>query len=152
MTSSPSISTGRYGAHGSGISVHRAAAMVTGAAGVAVQLAFDATNDNVAALNASLVAGDVVVEDESPYCVSGQVVVGVVGGLTSITVDLYRNGVLVLSQDFPVGAGPVVVVPFTLPLDLPDPSTLQVQVTSQGAGGAPIITGRQFTSLTVAAV
>lgn len=156
MTAGPSfIGGGSYGNHGTGIAVQRDAAAVTGAAGVYGIVAFDGTNDAVPAENASLAAGIVTVEDPGFYCIAGQVMITVIAGVTGVGAQLFRDGVLVgqwEEQGITVAIGGIVAVSFTQMLELGNPATLEVRAASFGAGGAPLVTGRAFTFMTVAAI
>lgn len=156
MTAGPSfIGGGSYGNHGTGIAVQRDAAAVTGAAGVYGIVAFDGTNDAVPAENASLAAGIVTVEDPGFYCVAGQVQAQAVLLMTGLGVQLLRDGLVVgqwEEQGLTVALGGIVTIQFTQMLELGNPATLEVRAASFGAGGAPLVTGRAFTFMTVAAI
>lgn len=146
---------GQYGGHGSGISVDRSAAMVTGAVDTYGQVPFDTVNDAVTATNAALVSGDVVVESEWYYCVTAQAQVEYVAGLTGIGVRLLRDGVVVggsEQREITVAAGGMLVASVTALLYLQSPSVISLEVASFGSGGTPIATGRSATFLSVEAI
>lgn len=149
------VSGGRYGHHGSGIGAHLSANQATGLASAYGTVVLDATNDDVATVNASLAGGVVTTTSSGPYCDGGLVTFEALGGETGFGIQLVRDGVVVTQIErtgIAPAAGDRVPIPFCVPLDHGDPATVEVRAASFGAGGATVVGGRAFTFLSVAAV
>lgn len=141
--------------HTRGVSVHRAAALATGAAGAYVPVVFDAVNDNVVEYGASLAGGVVTVDGEGAYCTGGLVTVGWVLGVTGAGVRVLRSGVVVYEaeqQGLTLAMGAILQFPFCLPIRLDSSGTVEVHVASFGAGGVPLVVGREKTFVTTEAI
>lgn len=149
------VTRGQYGNHGSGIGVNVAGAYATGAAGTFATVPFDATNDNVPTVDGSLSSGVVTISSDGQYCIGGTQTVGFVPGLTGAEIECYRNGVLVGragSRGLTLAAADVVRISFCFPLEIAENDTIDVRIASFGAGGAPVVAGRDNTFLVVEAI
>lgn len=141
--------------HTRGVSVHRGAALTTGAAGVYVPVPFDAVNDNVAEYGASLAGGVVTVDGEGAYCVGGLVSVGWLLGVTGAGIRVLRSGVVVHEAErrgLTLALGTVLDFPFCLPIRFLSSGTVEVHVASFTVGAVPLIVGREKTYMSTEAI
>jgi hypothetical protein len=149
------VSPGIYGAHGSGVAVHLAGAAATGAVGVFALVPFDATNDDVSGVNASLSGGIVTVTSAWNYCIGGAVTLTASLGMTGLGIQVYRSGVNVAQPEIrglTLLPGDVVSIPWCVPILLNENDTVEVWVASFGAGAAALVPGRTTCFLTVEAI